>query len=267
MARITHVKAAQQRYEMVPKLDDDGTPVVSAVMRRNGTAKTTKRGREVTRRATVEDRTRPKPMPRCGKCGKTIEVGQPYKWVKTKSGPYGGAKLIRCATCPTWKASELSQSKMAGVYAAGEQCDEQIGDCNEVEDLEALRDELADQVEAVADEYQESADNMVEGFGHETSSSDEIQQKAEELRGWAEDIRNVDFDEFDGEDEVDCDECGGTGKIEAETADVGNGEPQELDEPCEACDGTGKVDSEEARETWLEEQRDKLVEEMGNCPV
>lgn len=264
MARINYVKAAQQRYVMVPKTDDEGQQVVSPVMRRNGTAKVTKRGREVTRRASIEDRSQPKPMPTCGKCGKTIEVGQPYKWVKTKSGPYGGAKLIRCATCPTWKQSELSSSKMAGVYAAEEQCDEQLGECNEVGDLEALRDDLADQIESVADEYQESAENMVSGFGHETSTSDDIQQKADDLREWAESIRGIDFDEFEGDDEAECEGCGGTGKIELEREE--GVEPEEGDDDCPDCDGTGKADVEEARETWIEEQRDKLSDEMGNCP-
>lgn len=239
MARVNHVMRAQQRYEMVPKLDADGNQVVTAVTRKNGEAKTTKKGRAIERKVTVEDRTKPLPMPKCGRCGVTIEVGQPYKWVKTKSGPYGGATLIRCKPCPSWKASELSSSKMAGVYAAQEQCDEQIDGCEEVGDLESLRDDLADQIEAVGEEYEEASQNMEDGFGHETSMSSELRERGEELKSWADYIRNVDFDDFE--------------------------EPEREEDA--ADDEEHESDVEEARQEWIEEQRSKLSDEMGNCPV
>lgn len=195
MARINHVKSAQQRYEMVPKLGTNRDPIVTPVLRKDGSPKITKNGKEIVRRITVEDRSKPKPMPTCGKCGATIEVGQPYKWVKTKSGPYGGMTKYRCATCPTWRPSELSSSKMAGVYAAQEQCDDNAGDCQTRDDFEQLAVDIADQIDAVAEEYQESADNIEEGFGHETSMSDELRSKYDELTSWAEEIRSTDFED------------------------------------------------------------------------
>ena len=78
------------------------------------------------------------------------------------------------------------------------------------------------------------------------------------IKEWAETIRNVDFDEFDGDEE--CSECGGTGMVE-------NPDDEEAEIDCEECDGTGEADVEEEKDTWLGEQRDKLVEAIGECPV
>lgn len=51
MARVTYVKAARQRYEMVPVLDADGNPVRLPVLKKDGSPK--------------------KPLPNltCGTCG------------------------------------------------------------------------------------------------------------------------------------------------------------------------------------------------------
>jgi DNA-directed RNA polymerase subunit M/transcription elongation factor TFIIS len=238
MARIHTVQKAQARYERVPKLDAHGNPVVTPVLRKDGTQKTTKTGKPVVVNVTVDDKTKPKPNRTCGKCGKEIEPGMPYRWVQPKSGPYGGTKRYRCMECPTWRESELTTSKMAGVYAAQEQVDDELYTCEEMGDLESLRDDVADQVEAVADEYEESAQNIVDGFGHETSMSEELADKASMLRDWAEDIRNVAFDDFDEPDEM----------------------PDDDEDDREAT-------VEEAKEDWINEQRERLSDEMGNCPV
>jgi len=240
MARIHTVEKAQQRYERVPKLDENGEQIVTPVLRKDGTPKTTKTGKEVVVRPTVNDLTKPLPNRKCGKCGKEIEPGMAYRWVQPKSGPYGGTKRYICLDCPTWRQSELSSSKMAGVYAAQEQCDDDLYNCGDTSDLESLRDDLADQVEAVADEYDESAQNMVDGFGHETSMSDELVEKAESLRSWAEDIRSVYFEEFSEDD---------------------------VESVPDATESDHEDDVEQARDEWLNEQRELLSDEMGNCPV
>ncbi len=231
MARVHYVKKAQARYERVPLLDDQGQPVLTPVMRRDGTQKTTRKGKPVFVRPTVNDLSRPKPNLECGKCGVEIAPGDPYKWVQPKSSVYGGSKRYRCTACPTWRPSELTSSKMAGVYAAQEQCDDQVYGCEDVDALEALRDDLADQIEQVGDEYEEAAQNIIDGFGHDTVQSDDLQQKAEELRAWADEIRGTDFDEFEEPDE----------------------EPDE--------------DADDVRESWLEDQQAKLADVLSECPV
>lgn len=227
MARIMHVKKAQQRYKTVPVLNEDGTPKSTPVLRKDGTPKRTKKGKEIVMRVTINDKTQPLPNLRCGACGKDIEPGQPYKWVKTKSGPYGGAKMNRHEGCPTWKPSELTSSKMSGIYAAQEECDEQVGSCESIEDLESLRDSLAEQIRGVAEEYEESAINIEEGFGHETSMSEELKE-------------NLSFDPFE------------------ETA------PDDLPED---ADEDTVAEAEDAWEEWIDTQRSVLQDAMNECPV
>lgn len=137
----------------------------------------------------------------CEKCGKAIEVGQSYKHVSPRSGPWEhGRKRIRCADCPTWKPSELTFSKMAGVYAAQEDFQGFIAGWSPedgVVDIESALEEFASNVEQVADEYQESADNIEEGFRYPTGQSEELVEKADSLRNWAEEVRSAyqDIDE------------------------------------------------------------------------
>jgi hypothetical protein len=240
MARVTYVKKAQQRYETVPLLDEDGNQKKVPVMKRDGTQKTTKTGRPVFRRLTVTDKTKPKPLRKCEKCGKTIELGMPYKHVSPKSGPYGGVKRIRCADCPSWKPSELSSSKMASIMAAQEEFD--VSDCESVEDINDRLNDFAATVREVGEEYKESAQNMEDGFGHSTEMSQDLESKGDELDGWADDLEN-------GVDEKEPDAC------EAHT-DEGNVAKDGDD--CEAC-----------QELWddaLEEMRNEADDKINSSP-
>ena len=115
MAKITYVKAAQQRYEQVPVIDPETgqqkqTPVIN---QRTGQQKLTKRGTPVFLSLSVPDRTKPLPPRKCGKCHQEIAVGQPYKHISPRSGPYGGHTLYRCDTCPVWHVWEYSSSLSA----------------------------------------------------------------------------------------------------------------------------------------------------------
>ena len=116
MARVTRVKAAQQRYQMVPVLNEDGTPKRTPVMRTdregNKVQKVTKRGSLVFMNVTVADKDQPLPNRKCGKCSKEIQVGDPYKHTSVKSS-YGGTTYYRCASCPDWLPWELSSSLSA----------------------------------------------------------------------------------------------------------------------------------------------------------
>ena len=95
MARVKHVKKAQQRFKMVPVLNEDGTQKVTPVLKQDGTPKTTKTGRAITRKVTVEDKSQPLPNRNCGKCGTEIKVGDSYKWVALKM-QYGAIKKYAC---------------------------------------------------------------------------------------------------------------------------------------------------------------------------
>lgn len=259
MARVTHVKAAQQRYETKPVIDaETGQQKIIALTKKDGSPKTTKKGRPITVRATVEDRTKPKPMPKCGKCGTTIEVGQPYKWVKTKSGPYGGAKKFRCAACPSWRPSELTGSAALGtLYAAQESAEDDLTawEPDEGTDaLEAILTTLAEGIREAAQVYEESADNMEEGFGHETYQSSELREKAEALNAMADEVEQAgDFEEFDEEAAWDEAILGSSWEPTDEVPDY----PREEDP-----EGL-EVDVDQAKEDYAGEQRTKVEDAMA----
>ena len=102
-------------------------------------------------------------------------------------------------SCPSWRQSELTSSKMAGIYAAQEHLSDIIDSLETVDDLTDAAQTFADAVREVGEEYRESQSNMVDGFGHDTSMSDELGEKADMLDDWANDIEYLDFESFDEE--------------------------------------------------------------------
>lgn len=255
MARVTHVKRAQQRYEMKPTIDPaTGQQKVVPVMRKDGvTPKTTKGGRPVVLRLTERDYDKPKPMPKCGKCGITIEVGQPYKWIE----PHGRGQLVRCASCPTWNVWEYSSSLSARIAQIQA---EEPGDFDSLEDANAWASDRAQEIRDLAAEKQEAADNMESGFGHETEQSQELADIAQQLEEWADNLESVDLPERPEAEEDDCEDCAGTGNMDDEEGTS-----------CTECDGTGRTTpdepTEEQLETWRDEVRDALQAALDECPV
>lgn len=212
MARITHVKKAQQRYKTVPVLDEQGEPVRTPVMRRDGTQKVTKRGRPVFMSKTVADKSQPLPelscdYPGCSINGGKIAVGSSYKHITPKSGPYGGRQRNRHAEHPNWRIWEYSSSLSARIAQIIDGAETSIpGEATEASDYESVLESAADEIEGLAEEKEEAATNIEEGFGHETSSSADRREEAESLRDWAEELRGVSFDDPPEEPEDDEDE-------------------------------------------------------------
>lgn len=144
-----------------------------------------------------------------------INKGDTYYWWKFR---YGGKHVSK--TYP--RASQLTQSKLSGVYAAEESAQDEINEIrnrkpaegqeksdflNEViEDLKSALEQCAESIREVAQEYTESADNMESGFGHETSSSEEVREKASELESYADDIESNANSEVDGYDPAEDEE-------------------------------------------------------------
>lgn len=274
MARVTHVKKAQQRYETKPVLDDQGQPVKIALTKADGSPKMTsaKRGktpRPVFITKTVADKTRPKPLQVCGKCGDTIKVGDPYKWIKPKSGPYGGRLMVRCGPCPTWNVWDYSSSLSARV--AQIENDASLDGAESLEDAQAVAGEAAEAIRDLANEKRESASNIEDGFGHATYQSEELEQQADDLDTWADEVEGTEFpdpedaDYLDQED-VDCDECQGTGTVEQQEDDGDDYAEVE----CETCGGSGQVENDDPEtdwDAWRDAADEALNETLGNCPV
>jgi len=269
MARVTYVKKAQQRYRMVPVIDPETGRQATRTMQRR---KPTKAGKtESTVRVTREDREQPLPPYTCDSCGKPIEVGTPYKWIQPKSGPYGGRRRNRHAGCPTWNVWDYSDSLSANVDHIAHDFANALDDVESVDDVQTALDEAADRIGELAEAKSEGASNIEEGFGHETQQSAELQETADSLESWAEDVRSADIPDKPEE----CEECDGDGKAQCETCD-GSGKDSTGEEDCVDCEGEGKVDCEacegsgepgsEQMDAWRGEVRDALSV-IDECPV
>jgi len=121
----------------------------------------------------------------CSTCGKPIEVGDPYKWGQN----FRASKVVKCGTCQ-FRNSDMTQSKLAGFYAAQEQAEDAIeawDPANGKDSLESDLSSAADDAEAVAEEYREA----VSGWEHETSTTAEWEEKAEAIDEWCTNVREA----------------------------------------------------------------------------
>ena len=276
MPRVTHVKKAQQRYHTKPVLDDDGQPVKIALTRKDGTPKMTraKRGREsrpVFITKTVADKTRPKPLlscdyPGCVIDGGKIAVGTSYKWIKPKSGPYGGRLRARHAQHPSWNVWDYSSSLSAQVARIEHDADKAVQDAETEDDVTDALGEAADAIEELAANKREGAENIESGFGHPTEMSEQMAADAEALDDWAQEVRDTQPDpladhpcDYCTDGEARCDTCGGDGVLDGVECNECEGSGEVT---CAWCDGDGS-DLEAARSAWA----DQVAEALSNCPV
>lgn len=145
----------------------------------------------------------------CTKCGKLIQPGTTYhEW----SFRYGGDRRQH-AECGRPKPSQLTQSKLATVYAAIEDAEERVGSAESIDELQDILNDVAQAARDVADEYREAAEAM--GAAGESGISAE---RAEELDSFADEVENTSLTEPDEPDED---------EDEAEDADTSGNDPLE----------------------------------------
>jgi hypothetical protein len=267
MPKIYHVKKAQQRYETRPVIDPATGEPKYTVMMRNGAPMLTRRGKERRMPVTERDLTRPLPMPVCDHCRQEIQVGTPYKHIT----PHGSRTRSRHEYCPNWHVWEYSSSLSARIAQILYEGDREIG-AAALEDLSTVRDDLAEQIRALAEEKEEAASNIEDGFGHSTYQSEELTEQAEQLNEWADEVESVDLPEGAeeceacggvGTDEIDCDNCLGTGQADGERCTDCDGTGKN-EESCSECGGTGEVEPEEDA---LEDARQALRDALESCPL
>jgi hypothetical protein len=189
----------------------------------------------------------------CEKCGATIHVGDPYKWTKPKTSHYGGRKRTRCTTCPGWKPSEVSTSRLAIIWDAQQSLES-------AEDVQGVIDAARE----VSEGDMEAAENIRDGFGHDTQQSEELEERGQELEGWADELENA-LQEFQerGEPDEQCPQCSGEGEVSCPACEG---------EGCDECDEDGMVECPDCegdtteRDDW-EQARDDLVDLADTCPV
>jgi len=205
-----------------------------------------------------------KPQGKCSRCDAELEVGSPYIWWQFRFGP----KYKRC-TEPTCRPrrSELTRSEiLSAAYSVEETYADDISKATCVGDLEDIQQNAASDVEAIVELIQDKLDNIESGCGHtDLPVYEELDERRGMYEEWQQEIEGVDFADAPP---LPCAKCHGDGHY-VETCYGGN-----LVKECPTCSGTGEgaeddgdtERSDEPWEEWLQEQRDALLEAVGNCP-
>ena len=173
----------------------------------------------------------------CGGCGKQVVKGDAYKWAKGRYGP----RMVRCDSCYFRQSDLTGSDKLSRAYAAQEDAEDRLSGWGgeDAEEARTILQELAEAVREVGEEYQESADNIMEAFPSGNSTSEECEEKASNLEDWASTCESAadDIEDFD-EDSVEP-------------------EPDESKEDA----------IERARGEWADEARSTIEGAIGECPV
>jgi hypothetical protein len=187
---------------------------------------------------------------RCFKCSKVINPGDPYKWFANRIGRMSQRKDC-CSTCQIRPSDQTTSPHLQTIYSAQEAAEDALSAFTGRDTLDSLGAILRDCAESyreAQESYAESADNIEEGFGHETSMSEEIREKAEACETAADEIEG-EADEIEGMDDPDVED--------AEFADEFEyaGETDDDDKPIDAEDYTNQLHdfAEEKREERWEE--------------
>lgn len=263
MPKIT-VQVARQRYARVPVIDSDTGQQKKVQVNR----KRRRSDAPVFKPVFVNDKNQPLPPRKCEKCDTDLKIGEKYKSIGIKR-QYGGVVRYRCMSCPTWQPWEYSDSLSARIQQIQNM---QLGEetWETADDAETSASEVAEAIRELASEKEEAADNMEEGFGHETSQSEEIREQAQQLNDWADEVEQAgseaDFPEEADEEET-CSECEGSGTIS-----YSDGEYSGEEADCENCDGNGTIERDEsereqALEDWRQEAADAIRAALDNSPI
>lgn len=215
----------------------------------------------------------------CERCREKIRKGDGYRWWANRlPGQRSSYRRIRCMNpeChPT--IADLTPGRRGQLMQIQQDADKQIWAWDgEIEDLTGIAESVADEIREMAEELRESAQNIEDGFGHATSTSDELNERGDAMEGYADEIADCDFDdppEFeDFEDNWEtCVVCNGEGEIVVDEDEDGNEER----ETCEECGGSGEVKDDdanrdafnEALDDWREDQRQKLSDAVNEADV
>lgn len=198
---------------------------------------------------------------RCIKCGADINPGDPYKWFASRIGRFSQRKDF-CANCPVRPSDQTTSPHLQTIYMAQESAQDALdkgGDLGLGDIAEIVRG-YAEGVREAGQGYEESADNMEDGFGHETYMSTEIREKAEACEGFADETDSA-ADDIEGLDDPDVDESELLDEYEGDL--IEEGDPAEIGKPVDADDFEQFVEGkrEERREAAIERAQDALNEE------
>lgn len=253
-ARVHYVKHARQRYVKVPKLGDDGQQVLTPVTRKSGAPRLRKSGQQVVKRIRVADKEQPVPMPKCGKCGDTIEVGAPYRWFTVG---FRGSAQFRCMKpgC-TPRPSQLESSEHVGnVLSAMEDAEANINaiEADNAGDFTAsFEDELTAIAEA-ADEGAQAYREADDAFGG--TGDTQHAERAEAFETFSQEISGLQLSLDDPEG------CGDEWAEAIENEDDKANAPTHGDPEPDCADCAAKV------EEWLEAARSEAIDQLTSVDL
>ena len=116
----------------------------------------------------------------CSECGKPIEAGQEYLTWKFNRGD----RFFRHPEHGMPRRSELiSNSKMGQVWDAVDDFD--VSTCTTLGDIKAVLASVAKVARSVAEQYEESVENILTAWPSGNPTSEACQSTAHELRSWA----------------------------------------------------------------------------------
>lgn len=148
---------------------------------------------------------------RCGRCGKDIQAGEKYfHWSNRTPGGRGGHKSIRCADHYPRPSEYTASPYRAAAYSIQEGIEDFLaGDWTPEELAEELRTAAENVRDECAGPLNEGADNIEDGFGHETYQSSEMRERADAFESWADEIESAADDiQTEGfEDECEIEDC------------------------------------------------------------
>lgn len=115
-----------------------------------------------------------------------VEKGCPYYWWQFKNGP-------KHYSTEAPRQSQLTQSEfLQNVYSMQEELEDLTA--SSLSDLDSQRDDLADRIEELADEQDEKRSNMPDQL-QDSDTGQLLESRGEQLRDWANNLRNVEIDE------------------------------------------------------------------------
>ncbi len=123
-----------------------------------------------------------------------VSAGEPYFWWKHA---FGRKQFSR--TRPRY--SQLCQGKNAGFYAALENLEDMSAAATDADTLNAAKEECAEMLGDVRDEYQEGWDNLPENFQY-GSKGEEIQEAIDAIEELISELECWEAETFDPDDDV-----------------------------------------------------------------
>lgn len=200
--------------------------------------------------------------PTCSHAERTIAVGESYKHFSIRSHKGArGFKKVYHRDCSVPRSHTTTSSQLGTIYDAQDSGEQAIAaleaDPENPESLREIASQVAEGIREAGEMYGESSDNIESGFGHSTYVSDELREKADGCENWADEVENLDFEEYDPDD------------FEA-FSEAPEQEKDESDEEFQARveEHESKVEDEKQAhmEAWWEEQTSALEDAINNQP-